>query len=565
MSAPGVNELVPFVLLISTIGALVTARFAWQRREQPGAAWLALVELVAALWTGFDLFNYLAEFPSIEVLLKCSSWALILFVGFAFFRFTCIYTRRERWWELVRAPVVFLIVANLLVMVTNSYHHLLWPGVRWVDLGFARVPWLESGPAFFWIFRPTAYGLPLAGVIVLILGTAGSQTFYLRHIVLLTTSVVIPIAVNFFLNSPTTPNIDVTPVTVVLVVAAFALSTLHFGLLDVRPVARSLLLEQLDDGVVVLDAEERVVDLNPAAERLLRHEHRHAGMAAGEAMSFWDQVKTRLDGAESPAIEIDLANEAGTVVEVTCSSIRDESGDQFGRVIVLHDVTASVRLVRELDAYAETVARDLKSPLAEVVRSIEEVQQTNKRLSGESTEHLRAAERVCGRMTATVDALLCFAQLRTQDEIAVERLDMSKVVDAALQRLSAAIAASRAEIVVPEQWPVAVGHPIWVEEIWTNYISNAIKYGGSPPRVEVGASPDGAGARRFWVRDNGPGLNEQQRSRLFTEFTRLEPRRSEGHGLGLSIVQRIVEKLGGGVGCDSKPGEGSTFWFTLSA
>src|SRR5262249_35023720 len=153
-------------------------------------------------------------------------------------------------------------------------------------------------------------------------------------------------------------------------------------------------------------------------------------------------------------------DEAGTVVELICSSIRDESGDQFGRVIVLHDVTASVRLVRELDAYAETVARDLKSPLAEVVRSNEEVRK--RQLSSESTEHVVAAERVCGRMTATVDALLCFAQLRTQDEIEVERLDMSKVVDAALQRLSAAIAASQAEIAVPDQWPAAVGHPVWV-------------------------------------------------------------------------------------------------------
>jgi two-component system sensor histidine kinase/response regulator len=104
-----------------------------------------------------------------------------------------------------------------------------------------------------------------------------------------------------------------------------------------------------------------------------------------------------------------------------------------------------------------------------------------------------------------------------------------------------------------------------VEEIWTNYVSNAIKYGGVPPRVEVGASNEGEQIVRFWVRDNGPGLNEQQRQRLFTEFARLEPRRSEGHGLGLSIVQRIAEKLGGRVGCESAPGKGSTFWFTLPA
>jgi len=70
---------------------------------------------------------------------------------------------------------------------------------------------------------------------------------------------------------------------------------------------------------------------------------------------------------------------------------------------------------------------------------------------------------------------------------------------------------------------------------------------------------------RYWVRDDGPGLSDAQRRQLFTEFTRLDPMRSEGHGLGLSIVQRIAEKLGGRVGCDSAPGHGSTFWFTLPA
>jgi signal transduction histidine kinase len=67
----------------------------------------------------------------------------------------------------------------------------------------------------------------------------------------------------------------------------------------------------------------------------------------------------------------------------------------------------------------------------------------------------------------------------------------------------------------------------------------------------------------FWVLDKGPGLTEEQQSRLFTQFTRLHQVRAEGHGLGLSIVQRIVTKLGGEVGVESVVGQGSRFWFTL--
>ena len=69
----------------------------------------------------------------------------------------------------------------------------------------------------------------------------------------------------------------------------------------------------------------------------------------------------------------------------------------------------------------------------------------------------------------------------------------------------------------------------------------------------------------FWVRDNGPGLTPEEQARAFTPFTRFHQEKAEGHGLGLSIVQRIVEKLGGQVGVESTamPGEGCIFWFTL--
>jgi signal transduction histidine kinase len=81
--------------------------------------------------------------------------------------------------------------------------------------------------------------------------------------------------------------------------------------------------------------------------------------------------------------------------------------------------------------------------------------------------------------------------------------------------------------------------------------------------VELGATVQADDRVRFWVRDNGEGMTEDERARLFTPFTRLHQVKAEGHGLGLSIVRRIVDKLGGDVGVESEPGAGSTFFFTL--
>jgi two-component system, sensor histidine kinase and response regulator len=155
---------------------------------------------------------------------------------------------------------------------------------------------------------------------------------------------------------------------------------------------------------------------------------------------------------------------------------------------------------------------------------------------------------------------------------------MERVIREVKQRVEYMLVEYQAEVIIPETWPVASGYAPWIEEVWVNYLTNACKYGGQPPHIELGADAVPPGAEqspaldaqsmvRFWVRDNGKGLSIDDQARLFTPFTRLDQARARGHGLGLSIVRRIVEKQGGQVGVMSSgvPGEGSTFYFTLPA
>jgi signal transduction histidine kinase len=141
---------------------------------------------------------------------------------------------------------------------------------------------------------------------------------------------------------------------------------------------------------------------------------------------------------------------------------------------------------------------------------------------------------------------------------------MGSVVNQALRQLAALQAGTAAEVRLPEGWPRAMGYAPWVGEVWVNLLSNAFKYGGSPPRVEVGAVAEG-GHVRFFVRDNGEPLSQEDSARVFVAFTRLQRERAEGHGLGLTTVQRIVARLGGTVGVKPGPAGGNEFWFTLLA
>ena len=221
-------------------------------------------------------------------------------------------------------------------------------------------------------------------------------------------------------------------------------------------------------------------------------------------------------------------------------------------------------LLDELDAFAHTVAHDLKNPLATLNGRLCLLQMTLHSADAASMErNLEQAVTAASRLATIIDELLILAGVRRQ-AIEPTPLDMSAIVQESLERLESLVRETGAQITVPESWPTVLGHAPWVVHVWTNFISNAAKYAGPTPRIELGHDPVRAAEPvRFWVRDHGPGLEPALQARLFVPFTDIGSTRAKGHGLGLSIVRRIIEKLEGQVGLESSPGAGAKFWFEL--
>ena len=252
----------------------------------------------------------------------------------------------------------------------------------------------------------------------------------------------------------------------------------------------------------------------------------------------------------------------------------------------------------ELDAFAHTVAHDLRNPLTAMIGYAYLIEKQALRQSPEKIiESAQQITRGGHKMSEIINELLLLASVRKLESIPRAELEMGIIVNEARARLEQMIADTGATLILPKRWPTAVGYAPWIEEVWANYLGNALKYGGSPPQVELGwetekvtipqqeatteHSPAGIDDQgyetwirtspfrqmfvRFWVQDNGPGLTPEEQAQLFTQFTRLHQTRAEGHGLGLSIVQRIITRLGGTVGVESTPGQGSRFYFTLPA
>jgi len=254
----------------------------------------------------------------------------------------------------------------------------------------------------------------------------------------------------------------------------------------------------------------------------------------------------------------------------TISAVRDRDGNITHFVAVNEDITERKllaeereRLISELDAFSHTVAHDLKNPLSAVLGFAELLTAADVKLSEKDvSESLQSIHQSARKMHSIIEELLLLAGVR-KAEVECRPVEMAAVVSGAVQRLSHMTGEYRPEIAMPDGWPAALGYGPWLEEVWANYLSNAMKYGGKPLRLELGVDMTDDKVR-FWVKDNGSGLTPEQQARLFMPFTRLHQARATGQGLGLSIVRRIMEKLGGEAWVESEPGKGSKFGFTLS-
>lgn len=273
------------------------------------------------------------------------------------------------------------------------------------------------------------------------------------------------------------------------------------------------------------------------------------------------------------AVPLVVRNEVTGVIEILNKHHADFDEEDLAMVETLAAATSialeNASLVTslqnqnsELDAFAHTVAHDLKGPLSMILGFSDMLESGTDFLdSAEITQICSVIARNAKKMDSIIKEILLLSGVRRK-EVSYSQIDMRPVVDESLSRILHLTQEFNAEISVPTAWPTVVGYAPWVEEVWVNYISNAVKYGGRPPMIELGFTEE-KDVVWFWVRDNGKGLRKEEQARLFVPFTRLEQIRVKGHGLGLSIVQRIVTKLGGELAIDSVLGEGSTFMFSL--
>jgi signal transduction histidine kinase len=262
--------------------------------------------------------------------------------------------------------------------------------------------------------------------------------------------------------------------------------------------------------------------------------------------------------------EVDLAEELARRAAVAVDNAMLYRSAERGR----QEAERTAELLRQsnedLEQFAYVSSHDLQEPLRTIASFVQLLERRYKgKLDAESERYAGFVVEGVTRMRRLLDDLLDYSRVSNPGE-PMQRTESKQALRVALENLHAAIAEVQAEVTY-DALPEVKAHPQQLTRLFQNLLGNAIKFRGhEPPRVHVSA--EGSGREwTFTVSDNGAGFDPAYSEKVFVIFQRLHGRQHGGTGIGLAICKRIVERHGGKIWAESKPGEGSIFRFTLPA
>lgn len=577
------------LLLLGGIVGIIFFLFLTRYRNAPGVKYLLVWQLASAVWAFTYAFELAADDLNTKILWSKLSYFGIVYCSVSFFFFSLEFSSQFQFLK-KRIVVALYALATLLILspLTNNLHHLHWKS--YFIIPETHATGYVYGP-FFWIIFAYSYIFLIIGIVNVVLMFFRLSGYYRRQIFLLFVASLLPpfgnIIYVFHINP--VPGFDWTPFTFLLAGILISVNIFMNRMFELIPFARAKLFDILPDAILIVNNSLEIADYNPALVKLAGEwKEQLIGSNLEDVFPHRKELIRELANHEEYRTRIFReANGKNHYFDLQSIALFDQQQKVNGRLIILQNVTQHVeaeakiretnssltleikekeKLIADLDAFSHTVAHDLKNMLGAIVSATDIVKSGIEDLTQDEILEINDIINSAATKTQHVTKeLLTLASVR-QEEIKPVVINMNEIVKKSVKRLNNMIQGSVAKITVPEKWPEVLGYAAWLEEVWINYISNAIKYGGTPPEIELGSEMLDGYRVKFWIKDNGNGISPDDIPVLFNKFTRLEKLRAEGTGLGLSIVKRIVEKLGGEVGVESKniPGEGSIFYFILS-
>ena len=578
-----------FVATGLSIWAAVVAR---SRRSAPGGPAFSWLMLSVAHWCLTTALHALVPDVSARITIAQVRYLSVATIGLLWMIFASGYGRFA--WPSrpdVRVALWVVPALSIVAAITNGMHGLVWPDITPLDAWWGPTLVYSYGPVY-WANLTYTYLLMALGTWMLVVGVRTFPPPYRPQYWAIVVGTLLPLSGNllYITRLRAVGGFDVTPLTFALSGLCFTWGLYHHRLFGLVPVARDMVVDSMEDGVLVLDAERRIIDLNAAAERFTGVTPVSVGQEVGSVVSWWTQATAEARGSsQMPAVVKTVPGPK--YFEVRVSAVRDRARRFNGWLVIVRDITsrrqaeaeryALERRVQEqqksesLTVFAAGVAHDFNNLLTGILGNADLLAM---QAPPDSTQRRTAEAIVIGSQRAAdlVSKMLAYAG---EGRVVSERVDLDSLVREMVDVLSASVS-KHCTLVYNSAGPLPMvdADPTQIRQVVLNLIINAteaVDEGGLVTvatgqealdrdmlsRMTFGADVEPGPYVFMDVVDNGLGMSDETMIRMFDPFYSTK---ETGRGLGLAAVRGIVRSHQAALRVTSASGQGTRFRIWLS-
>jgi PAS domain S-box-containing protein len=599
------------LLPLSTAAVTVLLAYeTWRRRSDPASPPFVLLTLLVAIW---NLSNAL-EISSADVS-TAFFWVRVEYIGIIgvpvawLLMMFAFAERRNPLTRIWLASVLIVPLITTVVIWSPSAQPLFWRSFEIESIDPFTIISVERG-SWFWVHTAYSYLLLLSGTLILLRSLRNTTGLYRDQSLALLIGVGAPWLMNIIYLLGLIPRAfpDPTGLAFVITTLSFSWAMRGAGLFELGPIAYREVFQQMSDGVLVLDSQNRIVDLNSAAVAAMNRPIQVlVGKPIREALADWPDLVERYSDLvvmdRSIHAEISFRTDDDMLVyDVQVTLLRGKRGMLTGRMLVWRDITeikqAMVRIedqnkqlenhalaLQDAKAAAEagsqaksvfltTMSHELRTPLSAMLGYAELIQydlaeQDHAALDRDLTNIKIAGEHLLNMIGGILD----YAKIEAgKMKLDLQTFLVHGIVVEALASVRPLIErnANRLNLEIPADFGTMYSDPIKLRQVLINLLSNAAKFtqsGEVTLRVHMNTNESQQDLVVFEISDTGVGMSEGQMDQLFQEFSQVitAPTGQIGTGLGLALSQKLSNLMGGRITVVSQPGQGTTFTVTLPA
>jgi signal transduction histidine kinase len=563
-----------FLIVVSSVTALIAAYFMFSKWSAPGAAYFGFMELACLFWNVGYIIEILGGTLAEKMIgVKLQYFTGIPFVSLFWAAGAISYVtlkKRPSTREFIFLSIIPLITTILAILM--GYHGFFYQNTRLVQNG----PFLlieKDWGIWFYVHVIYSYLLNLTGSITLFFSLKKGSSLSRKQAVFILVSIVLPwfASVTYITGMKTFMRLDYTNAAFTFSTALLGWSIYKHKLFDLIPVARDVVIDLMEKGMIILDLQNRIIDINPAASKIFKNTT-VIGENLDDFLLSSGLSKINLLVKNNLSDDVEIGNK---IFEVTILEIKDHKKNIGGKIITLFDITGRKKIERELnesiaakDKFFSIIAHDLRNPFFGITGLAEILTDPSEKVTPEERdEMLGQIKDLSSNTYRMLENLLDWSRSQTgRIEFNPADTSLFGITTETLKQL--ANSAEMKGIALTNE----IKEDIFVycdanmiSTVLRNLISNAIKFTKSGGTITVSAVKNHDFCE-VSVADTGIGMKEDTMHDIFRidKATHTTGTAGEkGSGLGVLLCKEFVEKNGGKIWVESQLGKGSSFRFTL--